>query len=146
MGLFDGFTKEAQLTFNTQKAIMTIVMAAVAADGEVSDEEVSRLRSMCARSPIFASNAKEEDDAVIDFAIKAVNQLKGDAIKKAAEALKPELRETAFAFATEMVMADGTVGQEEEAFIGQLTSTLGISNDLAKAVIQVTMMRMRSEK
>lgn len=143
MGLLDGFKTKLEPQFNTQKSVMTIIVAAIMADGEVSEGEVSRLRSMCARSPIFASNSKEEDDAVVDFALNICNQLGADAVKKAAEGLKPELKETAFAFSAEMILADGLVGDKEEAFLNQLVNTLGLSDDIGRAVIQVTMMRMR---
>lgn len=143
MGLFDGFKGEVQPTFDPQRAIMTIVIAAIKADGNVSDEEVGHLRSMCARSPIFASNSKEEDDAVIHFALNVTDQLGTGAIERAAEALRSELRETAFAFATEMVLADGMVGEKEEAFISQLAGSLGISEELGRAVIAVTTIRAR---
>jgi uncharacterized tellurite resistance protein B-like protein len=141
--LFGGF-KSAEPAFNVQKAVMTIVIAAIKADGEVSEDEIGRLRSMCARSPIFATNSKEEDDAVINFADNVTTQLKADAITKAAAALKPELRETAFAFACEMVLADGIVGEAEESFISGLAEKLGITEELGSAVVQVTVMRMRA--
>jgi len=146
MGLFDGFKTKAQPTFNTQKSIMTIVIAAIKADGNVSDEEVMRLRSMCARSPIFASNSKEEDNAVIDFAMNVSDQLGTEAVKKAAESLKPEMKETAFAFATEMVLADSMVGEKEEAFISQLAGQLGVNEELARAIIITTMIRGRGDQ
>jgi len=146
MGLFDGFKAKVQPTFNTQKAIMTIVIAAIKADGNVSDDEVGRLRSMCARSPIFSANSKDEDDSIIDFALNVSDQLGANAIAQAAEALKPEMRETAFAFATEMVLADGMVGAKEEAFISQLAEALGVSEETGRAVILVTMIRGRSDQ
>lgn len=146
MGLFDGFKTKAQPTFNVQKSIMTIVIAAIKADGNVSDEEVGRLRSMCVRSPIFSENSKEQDAAVIDFALNVSDQLGADAVKAAAQALTPELKETAFAFATEMVLADGMVGDKEEAFLSQLAESLGVSEDLGRAVIAVTMIRGRGEQ
>lgn len=124
---------------------MTIVIGAIKADGEVSDDEVTRLRSMCARSPIFASNSKEEDDAVIGWADNVTTQLKENAFLKAAAVLKPELRETAFAFACEMVLADGMVGDDEEQFISFLAQTLGISEELGSAIVQVTIIRMRGD-
>lgn len=144
MGLFDAFKSKAEPAFNTQKSVMTIVIAALLADGDASDEEVGRLRSMCARSPIFASNSKEEDDAVIGFALNVHKQLGFECVKKAAANLKPELRETAFAFATEIVLADGIVGDDEEKFIGALAETLGIPDDLGRAVIGVTLIRGRA--
>jgi creatinine amidohydrolase/Fe(II)-dependent formamide hydrolase-like protein len=106
MSLFDRFKTRPEPKFNTQKSMMTIVVAAIMADGKISDEEVVRLRSMCANSPVFSSNTRDEDDAVIGFAQNASEQLGIDAIRRAAEGLTPELRETAFAYATEMVLAD----------------------------------------
>lgn len=145
MGLFDSFRAKAAPQFDTQRAVMTIVISALAADGEVDDEEVARMRSMCARSPIFAKNSKQEDDRVIDFALAAVRQMGSDAIVRASEALTPPLRETAFAFAVEIVMADGHVGRQEEAFIDQLAKLLEIDEGLARAVIGVTAVRSRGE-
>ncbi|MGB7718485.1 MAG: tellurite resistance TerB family protein, partial [Bryobacteraceae bacterium] len=135
MKFFGGLKGVAEPTFNVQKAIMTIVIAAIKADGEVSEDEIRRLRSMCARSPIFASNSKEEDDVVINFADNVTTQLKEDAVAKAAATLKPELRETAFAFACEMVLADGIVGEAEDAFISMLAEKLGISEEIGSAVV-----------
>lgn len=146
MGLFDGLKNKTQPQFNTQKAVMTIVVSAVAADGNASDEEISRLRSMCARSPVFSANTREQDDAVIDFAVNVISQMDtASLLNAAAGALTPELKETAFAFAVEMVLADGMVGADEEAFISQLADALGIDEDLGRAVIQVTLIRARGE-
>lgn len=144
MKFFGGFKGAAEPTFNVQKAIMTIVVAAIKSDGEVSEDEVGRLRSMCARSPIFATNSREEDDAVINFAESVTTQLKAEAIAKAAAALKPELRETAFAFSCEMILADGIVGEAEDNFISMLAEKLGITEEVGSAVVAVTLMRMRS--
>lgn len=145
MGLFDSLRAKPAPQFDTQRAVMTIVIAALAADGDVDDEEVARMRSMCARSPIFARNSKQEDDRVIDFALASVRQMGSDAIARAAEALTPPLRETAFAFAVEIVMADGHVGPQEEVFIDRLASLLGVDEGLARAVIGVTAIRSRGE-
>lgn len=143
MGLFDGLKSKESPTFDPQKSIMTIVFAAVAVDGNVSDEEVGYVRSMCARSPIFAKNTKAEDDALIDFADNVIQQLGNDALSVAAEALSPELKQTAFAYAAEIVLADGMVGESEEAFITHLSDILDVDGDLAKTIINVTLIRQR---
>lgn len=145
MGLFDSFRAKTEPEFDTQRAVMTIVITALAADGEVDDEEVARMRSMCARSPIFAHNSKQEDDRVIDFALASIRRLGNDALGRAAAALTPPLRETAFAFAVEIVMADGHVGAQEEAFIDRLVRLLEVDEDVARAVIGVTAIRARGE-
>jgi len=142
MGFFSGL-KASKPTFNVQRAVMTIVVAAVKADGKVSADEITRLRSICARSPIFAANAKEEDDAVIGWADNVTTHLKAEAISAAAAALKPELRETAFSFACEIVLADGIAGDDEEKFISMLGKELGITEQLGSAIVQTTIIRMR---
>ena len=143
MKFFSGLKGTIEPVFNPQKAIMTIVIAAVKADGEVSGEEIGRLRSMCARSPVFVSNSKEEDDAVISFADNVTTQLKADAIVKAAAALKQDLRETAFAFACEVILADGVVGEDEDTFISMLAEKLEIAEEIGRAVVTATIIRMR---
>lgn len=145
MGLFDSFRAKSEPGFDTQRAVMTIVISALLADGEADDEEVARMRSMCARSPLFSDNTREEDDRVIDFALRTMRQMGQEAVPKAAAALPPPLRETAFAFAVEIVMADGTVGPGEEAFIDRLAGLLGIEAGVAQAVIAVTAIRARGE-
>lgn len=143
MGLFDSFKTKVEPTFNTQRSVMTIVVSALLADGQASQDEVRGLRSMCARSPIFASNSKDEDGAVIDFAVTVHEQFGFDAVSKAAASLSQELRETAFAFAIEVVLSDGVVGKDEEAFIERLVGVLKIPDELARAVIGVTLVRSR---
>lgn len=143
MKFFSGLMGSTEPAFNTQKAVMTIVVAAIKVDGHISDEENRHLRTMCSGSPIFASNTKQEDDAVISFADNITSQLKEEAIAKAASALKPELRETAFAFACEMILADGMVGASEDAFLSELAQRLGVSEATGKAVVQATLIRMR---
>lgn len=144
MGLFDIFKATNPIEFDEQKAIMTVVISAIMADGEANDEEVDRLRSMCARSPIFSSNPIELDNKIIDFAINVIKQLGHEAITAAAAALKQSLREVAFAFSVEVVIADGMVGADEEGFILDLARRLEISNDVANAVVLTTTIRSRS--
>lgn len=64
MGLFDKIRSQAsRVTLDAQKAVMTVIVAAVKADGNIEDDEVAQIRSLCVWSPIFARNSKEEDDA-----------------------------------------------------------------------------------
>lgn len=144
MGLFDSFRTAAAPSFNVQQAIMTIVVGAVKADGQVSREEVIRLRSMCSLSPVFMANSGEQDVAVISFADNVTTQLGDQAIGKAIDVLPPELRETAFAFACDMILADGVLGPDEEVYITNLASKCAISEEIGKAIIYTTIVRNRS--
>lgn len=145
MGLFDKLRSATELQFDEQRAIMTIVIGAIMADGEAEDEEMSRMRMMCSLSPIFARNSVAQDNAVIDFVLRALRQLDwDDLIPRAAAALSPELRETAFAFACDMLMADGVVGRAEESYLEDLARRLSIQDSTANAVVEVTVIRNRT--
>lgn len=144
MGLFDAFRAATTPSFNVQQAIMTIVVGAVKADGQVSREEVIRLRSMCSLSPVFAANTGEQDTAVISFADNVTTQMGDQAVEKAIEALTPELRETAFAFACDMILADGVLGPDEEIFITKLAGKCAISDEVGRSIIYTTIVRNRS--
>jgi len=144
VGLFDAFRTEMAPAFNLQQALMTIIVAAVKADGIVQREEVLRIQSICALSPIFARNSSEEDLTVIRFADNITSQLGDKAVLEAAQALSPELRETAFAFATDMIAADGIVGADEEAFLTSLMHKLELPEDRGRWIVWVTMVRNRA--
>ena len=144
MGLFDGFKQRTTESFNEQQAIMTIVIAAIKADGQISGEELQRLRGICALSPIFASNSADQDSANINFADMVTGQLGDQAVVKAAAALSPALRETAFVFASDMVLADGVLGTSEERFVEDLAKRLDIPENAAKAIIYANIARNRT--
>lgn len=58
-------------------------------------------------------------------------------LEKAYPAVPPELRETVFANSVDIVLADGTVEQEEREFIDDLRAKLGVDEQRAKAIVQV---------
>lgn len=144
MGLFDRLKAASSPTFDVQRAIMTIVVAAVKADGSVSDTERQRLGSFCLGVPVFASNSADQDNAVISFADNATEQLGDSAIEHAANALNPDLRETAFALACDMVLADGILGSSEEAFLAKLAARLRVAPAVIETLISATIIRNRS--
>jgi tellurite resistance protein len=57
--------------------------------------------------------------------------------------LPHELQETAFAVATDIVLADGDVTQEEEDLLNQLYRALNISEEIAVKIIDVMMIKNR---
>lgn len=144
MGLFDRLKTAAVPTFDVQRAIMTIIVAAVKSDGQVSDDEIMRIRSICSGTPIFASNTSEQDTAVIVFADNVTGQLGAAAIDHAATSLKQELRETAFALACDMVLADGIMGDAEDAFLTKLATRLDIAPQIIETLVTATIIRNRS--
>ncbi len=58
-------------------------------------------------------------------------------LEKLSPAVPPELRETVFANAVDIVLADGTVEEEEREFIDDLQAKLEVDEKRAKAIVQV---------
>lgn len=145
MGLLDSY-RTATPTFDPPKAIMTILIAAIKADGAVASEEVALLRGLCIRSPLFSANTAAQDDALIEFADKVTDQFEGGAVKLAGDALPPSLRETAFAFALacDLLIADGVVGSTEDRFLTTLSGALQVPGDVVQSVIQCALIRHRN--
>lgn len=145
MGFFDKLRSagNAEPTFTPQSAVMTIVIAAIKADGAVSRDERLRLSSICSGTQLFSSNSSNEDDAVIDFADNVTAQFGDESIDRAAKALKQELRETAFALAADMVLADGMVSSTEERYLASLAQRLNISEHVINVIVEATVIRNR---
>jgi uncharacterized tellurite resistance protein B-like protein len=143
MGLFDGILGAGQQSINIQQAIMIVIISAIEADGDIADEEIARLKAMCMLSPIFASNSSDQDLMVIRFASDKNTRLGSESLSVAASNLSLELRETAFAFACDMILADGVIGSTEEAFLEKAVSQLEIDLEIAKSIVNVTLIRNR---
>lgn len=62
-------------------------------------------------------------------------------MNRAADALPPDLKDTAFANACDLVLADGSVEDEEKAFLDNLQKKLGISGDLALTIVEVMIVK-----
>ena len=61
----------------------------------------------------------------------------GGLLEKCLPAVPPELRETAFAIAVDIVLADGVVENDEKEFIDDLMIKLSIDAQRAKTIVQV---------
>ncbi len=146
MGLFDRVRSAISPKMNEQQAVMSIALAAVAADGQIQDQEILRLQAMCMLSPIYAGLSGDQLGGILRQSANLLSQQGQDALAKSAELLTPELRETAFAFATDMVLADGVLGGAEEKFIEDLAKKLNVNEDTAKTIIHVTTIRNRGIK
>ena len=114
------------------------MLAVVAADGHISDEEAQDFNARTNRMKLFAGHGGAPFSQMID---KLFRLLKKDGpnglMQRSAQALPPDLRATAFAVSADMVFADGSVDEDEQALIGGLQNALGIPDDLAEKIVEV---------
>ena len=147
MGLFDkafGKKDEGALKLNEREALSAVCVLAVAADGVIEDAEVRRIITGLAEKKLFRGQRMEDLVRLLQDGAKNVQKRGAAAVIEAAkQALSPELRETSFVMAADLVLADGEVDDKEKKFLEDFQKALGISDELALKIIEVVVMKNR---
>jgi hypothetical protein len=123
---------------------MSVALLAMAADGYWSSRELERLRLMACTQPLFRdvpSVSKFISDRTADLRAVGAEVL----LESCCRALTPSLRETAYAWAVEIVQADGAVVAKKHAFLSMLAAKFAVSDTLARSVQTVTDIRRRTD-
>lgn len=127
------------------EAVAAITLAAIAPDGYMNEEEVGSICGILLRMKLFQSYTS---DTIMEMVEKLLNLLRQegiDALFNAAQSSLPEnLRESAFALVTDMVLVGGVVTREEQGFLNDLYYSLGIDSDVANQIVQVMLIKNRA--
>ena len=147
MGLFDKGGKTAVddgAALSAPEAFAAIALAAVASDGYLSDEEAQSIPFILSRMQLFKSYSDDMMRRLFDKLLARLQTRGVDGLfVSAKDSLDADLRETAFIVATDLVLADGVVTEEEEKFLKDLEDKLEISGELALQVVRVMKIKNR---
>ena len=146
MGLFNktAVTAETPLKLNVAEAFTAVLTTAMAADGYATDEELRMMRDDLSSMQLFKSLDEEARLHMLDRILKLLQSPGPEALLTAAQGVLPEeLRETAFAMAADMVTSDGSLAEEEQAYLEKLQNTLQISPSLAQSLITAMTIKNR---
>jgi uncharacterized membrane protein YebE (DUF533 family) len=140
MGLFDnvfgGSSGSKEVT--KEDAYLGVLLAANASDGHVSDEEVQGFFNVLMRMKMYRDWSAEQLQHSLDRMIGLLKRKGPDAVVEACAKVLPEkLHKAVFANAVDLVLADGTVEDEEKEFINKLRQALNLSGDDAQMIAQV---------
>lgn len=147
MGLFDSFRKSGnlqqnQIALGPAEAFAAIMLIVVAADGYLSNEEISLLNTVLGRMKLFRSYSIDVMRRMFDKLSNLLKREGSQVLFDAAMATLPhDLYDTTFAIATDLVLADGDVSPEEEALLGSLCNAMGLSNEVVNQIIQVMLIK-----
>jgi hypothetical protein len=130
--------------FSTAEAFAAVILAAIAADGYLAAQEVDAVMFSLARMHLFADISLDSLRSMLQKLHAALKQ-SGNALflKAAKDALPPELHETAFAVAADLVLADGWVAEDEHAFLQMLCQTFGITTARAREILTIMVIKNR---
>ncbi|WP_026079615.1 tellurite resistance TerB family protein [Spirulina subsalsa] len=147
MGLFDAFRSKGsslqqQITLGPAEGFAAIMLLVVAADGYLADDEVSLLNTTLGRMKLYRSYSVDVMRRMFDNIGGILRREGADALFNAAIATLPhDLYDTAFAIATDLVLADGQVSQEEEDLLGSLCRALDLPSETVEKIIQVMLIK-----
>ncbi|MCL1466212.1 tellurite resistance TerB family protein [Argonema galeatum] len=145
MGLFDkiaGGRKQTQTTLGPAEAFAAIALIAVAADGYMTDSEAQAISTTLSRMQLFRSYPADVMRKMIDRLLGILQREGIEVLFNAAITTLPdELKETSFAVATDIVLADGEVTEEEEKLLNDLYRALEISEENAVKIIDVMLIK-----
>ncbi|MEH2256439.1 tellurite resistance TerB family protein [Nostoc sp.] len=148
MGLFDavlGTESQTQTALNPAEAFAVIILTATASDGYLSVEQANSIISVLSRMKLFKSYPNEMMNRLFD---KILGVFQGDdfnaLFNAAKDSLSQDLREAAFAVATDLVLAEGIIPEEEKNFLNDLYQALGVSSEIAIQIVQVILIKNRA--
>lgn len=99
---------------------------------------------MLSRTQMFKSYPNDVIRRMFDKLLSILKRQGASALIQSAQASLPfELRETAFAIATDLVLADGVVTKEEQDFLNELYQVLEVPNASAMKIVEVMMIKNR---
>ncbi len=140
MGLFDSLFggMEASKKLTEQEAFAGILLGASACDGHIADDEVGSLVTTLIRMKMFRRFDGKQFNSMMNKLVGVVKK-KGveTLIDGCVESIPDDLRETAFANAVDIVLADGVVEQDEKEFMELVRTKLRIPKEQALEIVSV---------
>jgi hypothetical protein len=143
MGLFDSlFGSGEGSALTAQEAFAGILMGASGCDGHIADEEVGGLVTALLRMKLYQRFSDKHYNQMLNKLHGTLKRKGVDTLIDACvDALPENLRETAFANACDIVLADGVVESDEKAFIEKLRNKLKIPKETALEIAQIMVVK-----
>lgn len=125
-------------------AIAAVLVASVAADGDLNTEEAVRISSILSTTRVLRQAGNGSMQGLAQRAIGLLTDYGLPAVLTAcAKAIPADLRPTTFALATDLVLADGRIGDREKIFIDELQAVLDLDDATALKIVDVLLIKNR---
>lgn len=145
MGLFDKVLGgSSNDKFTEAEGMAGIALAAIASDGQITEEEAAGLGTSLSRMKLYQGMSNRDVNKVFE---KLIRLARSDGVDKLLEnsssVIRPELKQTAFALAADLLMADGHVAPEEKKFLEKIQKTLMVNDGDAVKIVEVIAIKNR---
>jgi len=144
MGLLDKVLgkESATVSLTKQEAFAAVGVAAVAADGDISSEEVQRVVTDLATLGAFR---KYDLRSLVNTLDKVAGLIKrrgaGPIFSAVKAALTKEELKAAFFLAADLVLADGIIEPEEKKLLEDLKTALQLDDETALKIVEVAVIK-----
>jgi len=139
MGLFNFGGAKPEIK-DEAEAYLAVIYSAIAADGSVEQEELNALLVTIANKKIFRGINLNDSFKRIQKIHKESGSVQG-IIAASVPKISENYKATVFATAIDFLLSDGTVTGSEEKMLYDLKDALGISDDLAKTIVDVIVIK-----
>jgi len=127
------------------EAFTAYAMCAVKADGVVTPEEIAGMATTLSRVKFYEGwNEARIIGFLNDLSERFQKEGNDVILTAAAQALRPDLRPTAYAVAVDLIMSDHIVDDLEEIALGKMQTHLGLDDATAKRIYDVMAIKNRS--
>ena len=124
--------------FGPQEGFAGVLLASSACDGHISGDEVQALMMQLGRMKLYQRVSDTQFNNMMDRLMGVLKRGGPEKLlEKSYPVVPPELRETAFAVACDIVLADGIVEDDEKVFIDDLMVKFEMDQTRAKTIVQV---------
>jgi tellurite resistance protein len=139
---FEGFG--AKTDFGPHEGVAGVLLGASACDGHIADEEVQALMIALGRMKLYQRVSERNFGSMMDRLLGLLKRGGPEKLlEKTAPVVPPELAETVFANACNIILADGVVEDDEKEFLNNIMRRLEIPAERAKAIVRVMVIKNR---
>jgi tellurite resistance protein len=134
--LFEQSESQPVEELSIPEAFITVLFAAVMADGEMSSEEHEEMLALVHRSRALKTLKQEQ---LVEINRRVVARLRDDenALQAACAALPQDARAPVFAHALDLVLADGELSEDEADFLNGLILHLDLPGEEVERIADV---------
>jgi len=131
-------------SFNEQEAFLAVALASSAADGEIVEDEIRGIFSYLLQMKVFRQVKEKQLSEMFKKLVKVLEKEGVSGLVAIAKSsLPPPLRESAFACAVDITLADGVLADKEKALLEELQRVLEVPDELGGMILQVMMVKNR---
>jgi uncharacterized tellurite resistance protein B-like protein len=132
-------------TLTLREAAVTLLVAAIASDGELAPAEGARLNALLSSMRLYRDVPSEHVRHLIDNAVETTARAAPEGLLAACAVVIPEgLRPAIFTLAVELVFADGTIAEREKRFVDRLQAALAIDDETAMKIVEVLLIKAQA--